>query len=51
MVDKAMEFVEQEEGADKLALIETLREITEGKVRFLSCTPACFNLEERKPRC
>lgn len=33
MVDKAMEFVDKLEGEDKLKLIETLREITEGKVR------------------
>ncbi|GAA5821937.1 hypothetical protein JCM11251_004787 [Rhodosporidiobolus azoricus] len=32
MVDKAIEFVEQLEGEDKLKLIETLREITEGKI-------------------
>ncbi|GAA6023111.1 hypothetical protein JCM10207_007724 [Rhodosporidiobolus poonsookiae] len=32
MVDKAMEFVDALEGDDKLALIETLREITEGKI-------------------
>ncbi|GAA5921090.1 hypothetical protein JCM6882_000196, partial [Rhodosporidiobolus microsporus] len=31
MVDKAMEFVEPLGGEDKLKLIETLREITEGK--------------------
>jgi 26S proteasome regulatory subunit N5 len=36
MVDAAMEFVGQLEGEDKLKLIETLREITEGKVRFPS---------------
>ncbi|GAA5937397.1 hypothetical protein JCM10213_007222 [Rhodosporidiobolus nylandii] len=32
MVDRAMEFVETLEGDDKLKLIETLREITEGKI-------------------
>ncbi|BGP31089.1 proteasome regulatory particle subunit [Rhodotorula toruloides] len=32
MVDKAMEYVDKLEGEDKLKLIETLREITEGKI-------------------
>ncbi|CEQ42884.1 SPOSA6832_04744, partial [Sporobolomyces salmonicolor] len=32
MVDKAMEFVPELEGKDKLELIETLRDITEGKI-------------------
>ncbi|BGP38998.1 proteasome regulatory particle subunit [Rhodotorula kratochvilovae] len=32
MVDGAMEYVDQLEGDDKLRLIETLREITEGKI-------------------
>lgn len=34
MVDGAMEYVDQLEGDDKLRLIETLRDITEGKVRL-----------------
>jgi len=40
MVDGAMEYVDQLEGDDKLRLIETLRDITEGKVRlhYLSFT-------------
>ncbi|GAA5868102.1 hypothetical protein JCM8547_003345 [Rhodosporidiobolus lusitaniae] len=32
MVDRAMEFVAELEGEDKLRLIETLREVTEGKI-------------------
>ncbi|GAA6001379.1 proteasome regulatory particle lid subunit RPN5 [Rhodotorula paludigena] len=32
MVDHAMQFVDQLDGDDKLKLIETLREITEGKI-------------------
>lgn len=41
MVDKAMEFVDKLEGDDKLKLIETLREITEGKVRYSDPRAVC----------
>jgi len=33
MVEKAMEFVNELQGAEKEKLITTLRDITEGKVR------------------
>lgn len=36
-----MTYLETLEGKDKLNLIETLREVTEGKVRFLFYF--CFN--------
>lgn len=33
MVEEAMKYVDELSGAEKIALIETLREVTEGKVR------------------
>jgi hypothetical protein len=36
MVDRAVEFVDQLTGEPKLKLIETLREVTEGKVKLFA---------------
>jgi len=44
MVEKAMEFVSELEGSEKEALINTLRDITEGKVS----TPPFFSSKMEK---
>lgn len=44
MVEKAMEFVSELEGSEKEALINTLRDITEGKVS----TPSIFSEKMEK---